>query len=108
MKPKVYKITCLANDKIYIGVSTDSLKRFKQHKYHPPTRMRKDAAQYRPWEDFFRLELLMLCISAHEAHRHERTFIRTHKGQTSLAYNTIDGTPYTSRKFWWLRYRKLV
>lgn len=61
----VYKITCLSNDKIYIGSSKDISNRFRQHKYllkkykHDNKFLQNDWNKY--GESNFKFEILEEC-----------------------------------------------
>lgn len=57
----IYKITCTANGKSYIGQSIDIKRRFNQHKRTPPARMREDFQNF--GVDAFKFEILEECAA---------------------------------------------
>lgn len=57
-RAEIYRITNIANGRVYIGVSKDSIAQFKQHQYNPPSRMKEDVDTYRPFRSYFYYEVL--------------------------------------------------
>lgn len=57
----IYKITCTANGKSYIGQSIDIKRRFSQHKRKPPHQMLNDFQEF--GVDAFKFEILEECAA---------------------------------------------
>lgn len=61
----VYKITCLANNKIYIGSSSNILKRWSNHRYELRHDTHSNRYLQNAWnkygEDSFKFEVVELC-----------------------------------------------
>lgn len=68
----VYRITCLANDKVYVGMSNDVSRRVTQHRNKPNAQMKDDVGHYKPWEDFFKVDILRKCFTKQHAQEEEQ------------------------------------
>ena len=98
----VYTITCVPNNRVYVGQSVDAKKRFKQHARQPPHRMREDAMQYQPWESHFVLDIVQTVRSEH-ANNAERALVAKFDSTGPSGYNTVKGSPTSSRQWWALK-----
>ena len=95
----VYKLTCSATKRFYIGVIDDLVRRFKQHTRCPPRRTRKDAAAHTPFATFFQLTVLRQTISLAAAQTLERDYIRDLQARGRMGYNTLTGHPGFDKQF---------
>ncbi len=87
-KVVVYKITCTANGRVYIGQSVDPNCRFKQHAKHPPRRMASDARRYQP----FALHFDLAIVNKEQASRRERQLIAEFQSTGPNGYNDMRST----------------
>lgn len=104
---RVYRITHKVTNKMYIGISTDPARRFKQHKRSPPTRMKRDAAAAPgAFEDNFVMDLLTGQCCKRMAKLFERKFIRTHKTTGPQGYNYLKRDGVQDPQFWAIQQAK--
>lgn len=90
---KIYKITCLANNKVYIGQTTLSLeKRFKQHLLSGSGCKKLKYAIGKYGKDNFIIEQIDKASSKEEADIKERSYIREYNSiSDKYGYNIIEG-----------------
>ena len=107
VKYSIYIIRNTSNGRVYVG-STELLasKRYRQHRRDPPQRMRKDALQFKPFEDHFHLSVLAETTSERQCKRLEAHHIRLHEACGPNGYNIMKGHPPSTRKFWYLQRRR--
>ena len=102
----MYTITCQDTARVYVGVSVDPARRYKQHKHKAPRRMRADAAVYKPFERHFVLSLHGSYPFKCLAHRAERQLIAALGAMGPAGYTTLPSTPGDSRRFWGMFYNR--
>lgn len=98
----IYSLMNLANDRRYIGSTSDMERRLKQHKAKPPTRMRSDWA-FRPFDVYFTMTCLETVYSQAASKQAAYRWIRHYDTQAAARYNTCKGAPTTNKRFWFLR-----
>ena len=99
----IYKITCTATERVYIGVADDPQKRFKQHKAEPPQRMKTDAETYKPFVEFFKLfklEIPEKSYTRKSDKSSEAKYIRYYNATGEKGYNQMLGNPASTKQYW--------
>ncbi|KAG0609149.1 hypothetical protein M758_8G161900 [Ceratodon purpureus] len=104
----IYKITCTKNSRIYVGQSIDPKKRYRQHKYRPPSRMKLDVQKYKPFEDYFKMDILFKSINKKDCDAFELETIATLQTLGKNGYNITLGTPCKDSKFRYLRSKGIL
>ena len=103
----VYKITCVVNGRVYVGVTNDYGRRIKQHERSPNARMKKDVVAFTPFSLNFDVEILQSCFSKWHAQKEERHHIAVCSALGPRGYNSLKGEPFCDRKVWPIvKYRK--
>lgn len=64
--------------------------------------MRKDAKQYMPFQQMFKLEVLDSTAAAWRADQLEQLHIKRLQATGPGGYNTLKAAPKYSKKFWFL------
>ncbi len=99
----IYAIRNVANDRRYIGSTTDMDNRYEQHKRKPPNRMTSDASLYQPFEDNFVMTCLETVYTQARSKQAEYYWIRHYNTQAAAGYNIYKGAPTTDKRYWFLK-----
>ena len=97
-----------ANGKCYVGQTMNMASRYKQHSSKPPTRMQGDVQQFQPFKSFFHMTELDCTNDPFEANRLESHYIRLHNATGPRGYNNLSSKPGSSKKFWFLKNKRLI
>jgi hypothetical protein len=74
---------------LYVGQSIDAKKRFEQHAYCPPKKMKDDASKFKPFYMHFSIHIEYTTTKKYLVDRKEKQLIKKFKTNTKLGYNVF-------------------
>ena len=95
----MYKLSCSANGRFYIGFTNDVERRYGQHRRKPPPGMAHDCTLFTPFTQFFSIQVLQSDIPLLAvAKRREAHHI-------SVLQPVYNEAPPEGSRAWWYRKR---
>jgi hypothetical protein len=89
----------------YIGQTTNLAARLRKHDTQPSLTMAKLVGHYRPFTEFFHVQVLTHACTSKAANAAERAATQGHGTMWPYGYNKTLGHPAASKQVFWIRKR---
>ena len=91
------------NGRVYVGQTTSSQRRLREHARSPPLKMRADAKLYIPFEEHFHMDVEYRTTQKSLADRMEKKLIKNYQSEPLKNYNIIRGPRSADLLYWMLK-----